>query len=149
MCSPVSQGGLGIHSIENVNKALFGKWLWRVGRESTDGMWRQFFIGKYKLGNDGWFVSGKDFKASGMWKSILSIKDDFEPWICFRVHDGKRDRFLHDEWCGQNVLSHNSHLFPNLYFLDRRPQEFVAERYIPMSGHVVRDFCFQNPESLD
>ena len=30
VCKPLSKGGLGICSIENMNKVLLGKWLWRV-----------------------------------------------------------------------------------------------------------------------
>lgn len=47
--------------------------------ESADGMWRQILFNKYKLGNDGWFVLGEDYKASGMWTSILSVKSGFDP----------------------------------------------------------------------
>lgn len=47
--------------------------------ESADGKWRQILFNKYKLGNDGLFVLGEDDKASSMWKSILSVKDGFDP----------------------------------------------------------------------
>ena len=52
ICKHIAQGGLGIHSIENMNKALLGKWLWRVGN-STQGLWRRILINKYKVGRDG------------------------------------------------------------------------------------------------
>ena len=65
VCSPISQGGLGVRLIEKVNKALLGKWLWRVG-EPDGRLWRQILISKYQLGNEGWCVPNKDYKISGI-----------------------------------------------------------------------------------
>ena len=79
------------------------------------------------------------FKASRFWKSILSVKDDFFPWIRYRVRDGHRVRFWHDEWCGQSAFLT---LFPNLYLLDRRQQAVVADNFLITSGQVVWDFNF-------
>lgn len=45
MCKPVNQGGLGIHSIGKLNKALPGKWLWKVG-EPGHSLWKQVFLKK-------------------------------------------------------------------------------------------------------
>lgn len=44
--------------------------------------------------------------------------------IRYRARDGQRIRFLHDEWCGLNLLLH---LFPNLYLLDRNQEGIAAE----------------------
>ena len=64
VCKPFAQGGLGIRSIEKVNKALLGKWLWRVG-DPKQGLWKRILICKYDLANMGWNVSSRDYKASG------------------------------------------------------------------------------------
>lgn len=53
VCEPLTQGKLGIHSIEQMNKVLLGKWLWRVG-DLSQGLWRPILIDKYKIGRDGW-----------------------------------------------------------------------------------------------
>ena len=91
------------------------------------------------MDNDGWCIPSQLFKASRLWKSILSVKDDFFPWICFRVHDGCRVRFWHDEWRGQSAFLN---LFSNLYFLDRRQQAVVAYNFLIIRGLVVWDFNF-------
>lgn len=34
VCKPVDCGGLGIRPISDMNKALLGKWIWKVGDNS-------------------------------------------------------------------------------------------------------------------
>ena len=136
VCKPLTHGGLGIRSISMVNKALLGKWLWRVGLPSP-GLWRKIIVCKYKLGNDGWCVPSQAYTVSGLWKSILSVKDDFQKWSRFRVHNGQRVSFWHDEWCGQSVLCDQ---FSNLYSLDLRQQAVVAEAFYSLWGENVWDF---------
>ena len=53
-------------------------------------MWRKILLKKYNLGNDGWWVSGHGYKASGIWKSILSVKDYFVPLVRYRAHNGRK-----------------------------------------------------------
>ena len=50
-------------------------------RDSGSGLWRTILLKKYKIDKDGWRVPGQDYKASGIWKSILSVKVEFEKWI--------------------------------------------------------------------
>lgn len=92
---PTALGGLGIRSINNVNKALLQKWLWRV-REPGQGLWKNILISKYKLSSDGWCVLNLAYKVSGLWTSVLPVKDDFVKQIQYTVHDGQRVRFWHD-----------------------------------------------------
>lgn len=41
---------------------------------------------KYKLVKHGWKVPIVSYRASGMWKSILTGKSDFEKWVQLQVH---------------------------------------------------------------
>ena len=99
VCKPLAHGGLGIRSIEKVNKALLGKWLWRVGNPGQ-GFWRRLLLCKYKLGNGGWCIPNQDNKVSGLWRSIISAQDDFASWIRYRIHNVRCVKLRHDEWCG-------------------------------------------------
>lgn len=45
---PVDCGGLGIRSVDAINKALLGKWLWRLG-DNSQGLWRQIIVDKYRV----------------------------------------------------------------------------------------------------
>lgn len=61
VCKPIAQGGLGIHSGDKVNKALLGKWLWRLV-ELGQGLWSHILIHKYNLGDGGWWVLSLMYK---------------------------------------------------------------------------------------
>ena len=45
VCSPKDQGGLGIHDLEVKNRALLGKWLFKL--LSEDGVWQTLLRRKY------------------------------------------------------------------------------------------------------
>ena len=45
VCRPKDQGGLGIHDLEIKNKALLGKWLYKLLTE--DGVWQTLLRRKY------------------------------------------------------------------------------------------------------
>eukprot|EP00268_Persea_americana_P010076 TRINITY_DN14058_c1_g1_i2.p1 TRINITY_DN14058_c1_g1~~TRINITY_DN14058_c1_g1_i2.p1 ORF type:complete len:132 (-),score=16.27 TRINITY_DN14058_c1_g1_i2:80-475(-) len=72
--------------------------------------------------------------------SLLRIQDDFAYWICYKVHNGHRVKFWHDEWCGQFVFKTQ---FPNLFLVDRRQEAFVAKNFSGSGGGVIWKFSFR------
>ena len=52
LCFSLEQGGLGIQKLVPFNQALFGKWLWRYGHESTH-LWQRVIAMKYGEGKGG------------------------------------------------------------------------------------------------
>ena len=101
--TPLAQRGLGIRLIEKVNKAVLGKWLWRMGGPSYS-LWKKILSCKYRLDSGSWCAPSQNYNVSGKWKSILSIKKEFDMWIRYRVHDVSRVRCWYDGWCGQFSL---------------------------------------------
>lgn len=53
ICKPKEGGGLGVHPLKQVNNALLGKWLWRVGEDSSS-MWKSIMEAKYGVAGNGW-----------------------------------------------------------------------------------------------
>jgi hypothetical protein len=53
VCSPISEGGLGIWNVRKFNQALLGKWLWRYAHEE-DAWWRKVLVAKYGSSRGGW-----------------------------------------------------------------------------------------------
>lgn len=44
----------------------------------SQGLWCQILMDKYCLDEFGWKISVPSQKASGMWKSIMSVKSEFD-----------------------------------------------------------------------
>jgi hypothetical protein len=53
VCSPVSEGRLGIRNLRCFNRALLGKWLWRFASE-PEAWWRKVVVAKYGSEKGGW-----------------------------------------------------------------------------------------------
>ncbi|KAF5460976.1 hypothetical protein F2P56_020808 [Juglans regia] len=75
VCTPLSNGGLGLCNLRTFNKALLGKWLWRYHRE-RGALWREIVDVKYGSMQGGWFAVGRGTQVS----------------------------FWHDTWCGEVAL---------------------------------------------
>eukprot|EP00268_Persea_americana_P012101 TRINITY_DN15081_c1_g5_i2.p1 TRINITY_DN15081_c1_g5~~TRINITY_DN15081_c1_g5_i2.p1 ORF type:complete len:110 (-),score=15.04 TRINITY_DN15081_c1_g5_i2:571-900(-) len=69
VCKPKSEGGLGIRPLRETNRALQGKWLWRLGNES-EGLWRDILLAKYGGSRDGWDFHYASYRSSNIWKGI-------------------------------------------------------------------------------
>ena len=54
ICLSKENGGLGIRSFSNFNKALLGKWNWRF-IEEENFVWRVIISLKYGMEDRGWF----------------------------------------------------------------------------------------------
>ena len=52
VCTPKKEGGLGIRPLQEMNLALLGKWLWRIGDDSHS-LWKQVILCKYDISRDG------------------------------------------------------------------------------------------------
>lgn len=53
ICKPKKEGGLGFEPLKQMNQALLGKWLWRLGEEG-DSLWKQVLVAKYGILRNGW-----------------------------------------------------------------------------------------------
>ena len=77
---------------------------------------------------------GHDYKAYGIWKSVLSVKDDFDPVVHFRAYNGRRVRFWFDECVVKRCKTINF-----LAFFFRLDQNNMLLRWIifPVLGEVL------------
>ena len=77
VCKPKLEGGLGIRPLREMNRALLGKWLWRLGNES-EGLWRDILLAKYGGSRDGWDFHHASYRSSNIWKGITSVQEDLK-----------------------------------------------------------------------
>jgi hypothetical protein len=70
VCSPISEGGLGIRKVRKFNQALLGKWLWRYAHEEG-AWWRSVLEAKYGSARGGWRTCDtSEPHGVGLWKFI-------------------------------------------------------------------------------
>jgi hypothetical protein len=74
VCSPKSQGGLGVLNLDFMNDSLLTKWLWNI--ENSNGLWQQIIASKYIKGKP--LISVKQKQGdSHFWEKNLSLRDIF------------------------------------------------------------------------
>lgn len=105
-------GGLGLHKIREMNKALLCKWLWAFG-EGNDKLWKKVIRSKYGVEQGGWYSKPCRYShRCSFWKGIMLQKPFFERHISYLVGNGRRIKFWDDRWCCRDPLRTK---FPNLY----------------------------------
>lgn len=84
VCKPNANGGLGFRPIKNMNKALLGKGLWRLGNSSA-GLWRRIITAKYGASRNGCNLNEPNYRHSALLKDILLVMELFMESIYFKV----------------------------------------------------------------
>ncbi|GLT57088.1 hypothetical protein SLA2020_300870 [Shorea laevis] len=126
-----SEGGLGVRNLESFNKALLGKWKWRILREKK-ALWRKVIFELYgSVRKRGWEGCIQNEKGSVWWKELWKLErvDSINmEWIrdgfIRKVGEGKETLFWEEVWIGNVSLREK---FPRLYSLATNKQATIAE----------------------
>jgi hypothetical protein len=90
VCRPKDQGGLGIQDLEVKNRALLGKWLFKLLTE--DGI-RQTLLRRKYVGSNALFQVFWKAGDSHFWADIMARKKFFFPYGSFNIRNGSRITF--------------------------------------------------------
>ena len=104
VCSPISEGVLGIRKLRVFNQALLGKWLWRYTHE-REAWWRIVMDAKYGSEWGGWHsVDTIGPHGVGLWRFISRGWRLFSSHTRFDPANGSNIIFWDDVWCGETTL---------------------------------------------
>ena len=109
VCKAKKEGGLGIRRIDEFNKALLAKWLWRLESPETR-LWKEVLDSKY--------VSRRLTNSSRWWNDITKVRtsDQGNNWfnanLVWKVGSGEKIKFWEDEWLDIGQLKER---FESLY----------------------------------
>ena len=120
VCRPRDQGGLGIHDLEVKNRALLGKWLFKLLTE--DGVWQTLLRRKY-VGSKAVSQVQCQPGDSHFWAGLVDTKKYFFCYGSFSIKDGSEIRFWEDKWLGNATLREQ---YPSLYNIVRHKGDTIA-----------------------
>lgn len=124
VCRSLDKGGLGVQSLNLMNRALLGKWLWRFDEE-RDALWRCLISVKYGEDPLGWMSNNPTGPyGCSVWRGICMEQEFFSQAISFSVQRGTRVKFSHDVWCRNESLKSR---FPNIYNLTNLKEGMVRQ----------------------
>jgi len=119
---------LGIHDLEVKNRALLGKWLFKLLTE--DGVWQTLLRRKY-VGSKA--VSQVYWKPrdSHFWAGLISTKKYFFRYGSFSIKDGLKIRFSKDKWLGNATLREQYSAIYNIVRHKGETSAIVMKKFPP------------------
>ncbi|XP_021971697.1 uncharacterized protein LOC110866858 [Helianthus annuus] len=137
--APKNNGGMGIGSLDSLNKSLMIKWAVRFKNEPTS-LWASVISAIHGGGRCLSYIPLKS-SISGAWKSIVNM-GRFSPNQPIKVQErltpiigiGDKVSFWLDNWAAEVPLRV---LFPNLFAIETEKQCKVMDRYTYNQGKVV------------
>ncbi|KAG7944491.1 hypothetical protein I3843_15G105600 [Carya illinoinensis] len=138
VCSPISNGDLGIRDMRTFNRALLGKWLWRYHKE-PEALWKTVIEIKYGDlwggGGGGWCT--KEVRGAhgvDLWIHIRKGWEVFTRYTRIRFGGGTHIKFWYDIWCDHVALKES---FPSLFRVARDIDASVAD-VLERSGDQIQ-----------
>ena len=124
VCSPISEGGLGIRKLRVFNQTLLGKWLWRY-THVREAWWRIVVDAKYGSKWGGWHsVNTTRPHGVELWRYISRGWRLFSSHTRFDPGSGSKIRFWDDVWCGGTTLKE---AYPGLYNISNAKEASIAD----------------------
>lgn len=120
-CKTNDEGGLGIKDWGRFNKALLGKWRWRILTE-RESLWHKVLNAKYKSLNTS--------KPSIWWHDLQKVcfQEGNDSWfddqLARKVENGWETHFWTEQWSGGMKLCEK---YPRLFSLSTEPRGFIEE----------------------
>ncbi|XP_057810311.1 uncharacterized protein LOC131024792 [Salvia miltiorrhiza] len=131
LCSKFDEGGLGFRNLEEFNRVLVVKWVWRYLQE-RESLWARVvrsIFGEVEWGEEGRLRLGKRHPKGGWWPKIVegcggSSENWFVQNLSRLMGDGFDTKFWGDRWVGQKPLRF---VFPRLFQLCGNKEASIGE----------------------
>ncbi|XP_057443259.1 uncharacterized protein LOC130735191 [Lotus japonicus] len=134
ICRPKEEGGLGVRDWGLFNKALLGKWRWRLLKDK-DNLWSKVLHAKYK--------NTVPVDASSWWKdlNLMCFDEGLGGWmedgLCQKIGEGNDTKFWHDNWLGSRPLRD---IYVRLYYLSTQQNHTIEESLVDELHQQVCNF---------
>ncbi|KAJ9536012.1 hypothetical protein OSB04_un000818 [Centaurea solstitialis] len=141
VCKPISCGGLGLRRLAAWNRALLSKHLWDMcaNRNSLWVMWISLF---YVKQDSVWKVRALP-RWSWTFRKILSLREDFRPFIHVRLGDGLSTNAWEDNWLGTRLTAFIS--YRSIHNAGFSSKWSVAELVSATNGEWPNDWLDRYP----
>lgn len=83
---PKGMGGLGLRSIEEMNKALVLKVIWKLA-SNADAQWVQLLQAKYYPRGAFWSTQ-RNTRCSKLWRNLMHLRPFLQHHICWKIGSG-------------------------------------------------------------
>ncbi|KAK1281445.1 hypothetical protein QJS04_geneDACA014233 [Acorus gramineus] len=134
ICRSKKEGGMGVLDFRNMNKALLGKWLWRL-LVDPEALWSRVIREKYypacsRLN----LIPRKRVSISNVWRNILEVVEEIKESLQFVPGNGVEIRFWKDAWLnGSSPAS----LFPNLFRVAIDEDDLIRDSFMCEVNSII------------